>query len=301
MKKVCSFLLALCMLLSLGIGSAFAANEPTIKSAEEFQELLQKADAGDVDAMVRVGTVYSRGNFNSGVTRDFSLALQYFLKAADAGNTDVLMNIATIFEKGSAGSRDLERAYHYYKLAADAGIAGAQEKTLEPQFAVFHWKDNAALLAGKLGVYENIVGRDTMPYYLDTPVLDCGALTMELAMMNYSGWPFGEYGVFAQDLDGKWVELGRFQIAQSQTDGEAKTYDFVFPQPLSFRALAVVILEKGMDFTLYHADNFYVDKANVSAYSDTLPAPVFTPSEEQFPIIASHVYTSEYVNPWPVG
>lgn len=300
MKRAFSLLLALCMLLTLGI-SAHAENAPAVSSAEEFQELLQKADAGDVNAMVRVGTIYSRGNFKSGITRDFSLALQYFLKAADAGNTDVLMNIANIYEKGSAGSRDPEKAYHYYKLAADAGIAGAEEKTLEPQYAVFHWKDNAAVLTGKLGVYESIVGRDTMPFYLDTPVLDCGALTMELAMMNYSGWPFGEYGVFAQDLNGSWVELGRFQITQDQTDGEATTYDFIFPQPLSFRALAVVILEKGMDFTLYHADNFYVDKTNVSAYSDTLPAPVFTPSEEQFPIISSHVTYSEYVNPWPVG
>ena len=298
MKKTFSLLLALCMLLSLGI-SAHAGNTPAVSSAEEFQELLQKADAGDVDAMVRVGTIYSRGNFNSGVSRDFSLALQYFLKAADAGSKDVLMNIATIYEKGSAGERNPEAAYQYYKLAADAGIAGAEEKTQEPQFALYHWKDNAALLSGKLGAYENIVGRSTMPFYLDTPVLDCSALTMELAMMNHSGWPFGEYGVFAQNLDGKWVELGRFQIKQDQTDGEARTYDFVLSQPISFRALAVVILEKGMDFTLYHADNFYVDKTIVSAYSDTLPAPVFTPSEEQFPIISSHVYTSEYVNPWP--
>jgi len=300
MKRALTLLLALCLLLSLGIG-AHAANAPTVSSAEEFQELLQKADAGDAAAMAKVGTVYYRGNFNSGVTRDFTLALQYFLKAADAGNTDVLMNIATIYDKGSAGDKNPERAYHYYKLAAEAGIPGAEEKTLEPQFSVFHWKDNAALLAGKLGVYENIAGRDIMPYYLDAPVVDCSALTMELAMMNYSGWPFGEYGVFAQDMDNKWVELGRFQIEKSQTDGELRTYDFVFPQPLSFRALAVVITEQGMDFTLYHADNFYVDKVNVSSYSETLPAPVFTPSEEQFPIITSHVYTSEYVNPWPIG
>ena len=33
--------------------------------------------------------------------------------------------------------------------------------------ATFHWKDNAAMLTGKLGVYENVVGRDTMPFYLD--------------------------------------------------------------------------------------------------------------------------------------
>jgi len=301
MKRALTLLLALCLLLSLGVG-AHAANAPTVASAEEFQELVQKADAGDVEAMVRVGTVYSRGNFNSGITRDFSLALQYFLKAADAGNTDVLMNIATIYDKGSTGEKNPERAYHYYKLAADAGIAGAAEKTLEPQFAVFHWKDNAALLGGKLGVYETVAGRsDAMPFYLDAPVVDCTALTMELVMMNYSGWPFGEYGLFAQTLDGNWVDLGRIQIEKSQTNGEARTYEFVFPQPLSFRALALIITEQGMDFTLYHADNFYVDKSNVSAYSDTLPAPVFTPSEEQFPIISSHVATTAYVNPWPVG
>ena len=47
----------------------------------------------------------------------------------------------------------------------------------------------------------------------------------------------------------------------------------------------------------------YLDlmEAAVSAYSDTLREPVFNPSDAQFPVISSHVYTSAYVNPYPAG
>lgn len=300
MKRVFALLLALCVLLSLSV-SAYAATAPAVKSAEEFEEMLQKAEGGDADAMATVGTVYYRGNYNAGITRDFASALEWFEKAAEAGNKTVLMDLATIYDKGTAGVRNLDKAYTYYKQAEEAGFEGAKEKTEEPRFAAFHWKDNAALLAGKLGGYETIKGRDSMPLYLDAPVVDCSLITMELAIMDFSGWPFGQYGLFAQDLNGEWIELGRFQIEQFQASADARTYSFPLDQPVSFRALAVVIMEKGMDFTLYHADNFYVDKANLSSYSDTLPAPAFTASEEQFPVISTHVYSSAWVNPYPAG
>ena len=301
MKNAISILLAICMLLPLTLSTAFADSGPTVQSAEEFEALMQKAQNGDAAAMAAVGTVYYRGSFHAGITRDFALAREWFEKAAAAGSTDVLMNLASIYEKGSSGERNMEKAYTCYKMAAEAGVAGAAEKLKDPVFAVFVWKENSAKLTGRLGDTEMIAGRDIMPLYLDAPLVDCSAISMELCMLNYSGWPFGLYALYGKDQAGTWKELGRFQIEKYQADGEIRTYDFPLAEPGTFVALAVVIIEDGMDFTLYHSAEYYVDKGAVSAYSETLPQPVCKPSDAEYPVISSHVYTSAYVNPYPAG
>lgn len=301
MKKAIAILLVLCMLVPLTLSTAFADNAPAVQSAEEFEALVQKAQSGDAAAMAAVGTVYYRGSFHAGVTRDFAQAREWFEKAAAAGDKDVLMSLASIYEKGSSGEKNPEKAYNCYKMAAEAGIAGAEEKLKNPAFAVFVRKDNSAKLTGRLGEAVTIAGRDIMPFYLDAPLVDCSAISMELCMLNYSGWPFGLYALYGMDQTGAWKELGRFQIEKYQADGEVRTYDFQLAEPGTFTALAVVIIEDGMDFTLYHSAEYYVDKGAVSAYSETLPRPVFKASDAECPVVSSHVYTSAYVNPYPVG
>ena len=71
--------------------------------------------------------------------------------------------------------------------------------------------------------------------------------------------------------------------------------------PISFKALAVVLLEDGMDFNLVHEDTYYVDKACLSEYSDTVLPSTFTPSGAQYPENAASFATSAYVNPYPEG
>ena len=301
MKRMFALLLALCLLLSLGAGSACAENAPTVQSAEEFQALLQKAEGGDAAAMALVGMVYYRGSYKAGVSRDFGRALNWFELAAEGGRTDVLMHIATIYEKGSAGNRNPERAYEYYRKAADAGIPGAEEKLADPAFASFRWKENSVKLMGSLGSYEKIANRDIMPFYPDTPLVDCSLITMELVMLEYTGWPFGLYALYGQDTTGAWKELGRFQIEKYQADGEVRSYQFPLDTPQTLTGLAVVIIEDGMEFTLRHSADYYAEKTAVSTYSAELRAPDFTPSAEQFPLITSRVATAAYVNPFPGG
>ena len=301
MKKGIAILLVFCMLLPFTLSTAFADSAPTVQSAEEFEALMQKAQSGDAAAMAAVGTVYYRGSFHAGVTRDFALAQEWFEKAAAAGSKDVLMNLASLYEKGSAGEKNLEKAYTYYKMAAEAGNADAAEKLKDPAFALYVWKENSAKLTGRLGETTLIAGRDIQPFYLDAPIVDCSAISMELCMLEYSGWPFGLYALYGMDQTGSWKELGRFQIEKYQADGEIRMYDFPLAEPGTFVALAVVIIEDGMDFTLYHSAEYYVDKGAVSAYSETLPQPVFKPSDAEYPVISSHVYTSAYVNPYPAG
>lgn len=303
MKKTLSFLLALCMLVSLALTVGAAPAFAAVKSAEEFEQLRQKAESGDAAAMADVANVYYRGNYNSGISRDFGQALSWFLRAADAGNTDVYLTIANIYEKGSAGERNPAQAYDWYKKAADLGSKEAEERIADPIFADYRWKDNAAVLTGTLGEYGNLGGRYGTPFYLDQPVLDCTMITMQLRFIQWRGWPFGLYGLFAQTLNGDWVEVERFQIEkyQGEEGAEPRTYEFRPQSPLSFKALGVVLLEDGMDFNLQHEDLYYVDKALLGEYSDTILPSSFTPSNAQYPENSAMFVTSAYSNPYPDG
>lgn len=299
MKKILSFLLALCLLIPLGVTPAFAA----VSSPEEFEQLKQKAEAGDAAAMADVANAYYRGSYNAGVSRDFAQALSWFLRAADAGNADVYMSIATIYEKGSAGEFSLEKAYDWLKKAAEAGSSDAEERLQTEAFAAFHWKDNAVALTGTLGEYGVCGGRYGTPFYLDKPVTDCPLINLEMRFVNYRGWPFGLYGLFAQTLNGDWIEVSQFQIEKYQAEegAEPRLYSFQPASPISFKALAVVLLEDGMDFNLVHEDTYYVDKACLSEYSDTVLPSTFAPSGAQYPENAASFATSAYVNPYPEG
>lgn len=299
MKKILSFLLVLCMLIPLCTVPAFAA----VSSAEEFEQLKQKAEAGDAAAMAEVANIYYRGNYNSGISRDFAQALSWFLRAAEAGNTDVYMTIATIYDKGSTGERNLEKAYDWYKKAGELGSSEAEERLQDAVFADYRWKDNATALTGTLGEYGIYGGRYGTPFYLDKPVVDCPLINLELRFVNYRGWPFGLYGLFAQTLSGDWIEVSRFQIEKFQAEegAEPRLYEFHPAAPISFKALAVVLLEDGMDFNLVHEDTYYVDKAFLSEYSDTVLPPAFTPSGAQYPENAATFTTSAWVNPYPEG
>lgn len=299
MKKILSFLLVICMLIPLAATPAFAA----VGSAEEFEQLKQRAEGGDAAAMAEVGNCYYLGNYAGGVERDFSQALSWFLRAADAGDTSVYINIASIYEKGTAGERSIDKAYDWLKRAAGLGSKQAEERLAEPVFATLRWKDDSAVLTGQLGEYGNLGGRYGTPFYLDKPVMDCSLITLQLGFIQYRGWPFGMYGLFAQTLNGDWVEIDRFQIEKYQAEegAEPRNYQFQMATPLSFRALSVVLLEDGMDFNLVHEDFYYVDKNCLGEYSDKVYPATFTPSGKQYPENASSYSSTAYVNPYPEG
>ena len=309
MKKVLCVLLAICMLIPLAVTPAFAA----VQSAEEFEQLRQKAEGGDASAMEEVANVYYRGNYKSGVSRDFSQALDWFLRAADAGNTNVYVTIATIYEKGSAGVRDLEKAYEWYQRAAENGSQEALEATQKEIFQGGQTQNGQTQggqgnndvynLTGTLGEFGTLGGRSGTPFYLDRPVIDCPRIVLQLAIIEYRGWPFGLYGLYAMNMSGSWVELSRFQIEKSQAGegAEPRTYTFDLSSPQSFKALAVVLLEDGMDFDLVHADSFIVDRQYVSEYTATVPAPAFVASGMEYPKNSASFSMGAWVNPYPIG
>ena len=299
MKKVLCLLLAICMLIPLAVTPAFAA----VQSAEEFEQLRQKAEGGDASAMEEIANAYYRGSYNSGISRDFSQALTWFLRAADAGNTNVYLTIATIYDRGSAGKVDLEKAYDWFSRAAENGSQEAAEAMNQEKFSSFRWKDSVTTLTGTLGEFGTLGGRTGTPFYLDKPVVDCTRIALTLSIIEYRGWPFGLYGLYAMNMSGNWVELSRFQIEKSQAEegAEPRTYAFELPSPQSFKALAVVLLEDGMDFDLVHADSFSVDRQYVSEYSATVPAPAFVASGMEYPRNSASFSMGAWVNPYPFG
>lgn len=314
MKRATIIFLSLCMLFSLFTGAAASAEDTTQPVQETVAEpapqitdystvsldqAIRDAESGNTDAMAYLGNLYYLGNYKLGITRDFSKALEWFVKAAPAGDGNVLFNIARIYERGSAGERDMETAFEWYTKAAAAGNAEAQAAIDSDAYKTIRWKANSTALKGCLAEQEMIGTGYAMPFYLETPVVDCDMISMDLRIVEVkNGWPYGRYALWALNMDDEWTEVTRFQIEKFQEDGEPRNYEFELETPVSFKALAVCLSESGMEFGLVHDDLFYVDSACVSSYSNTIPAPAFKATMEEYPFLSSRVSFSAYANPY---
>lgn len=87
--------------------------------AEDVRDLAA-AQAGDVDAMLRVAYQYRDD------AKDYPNALYWFRKAADLGNIAAVDNVGWMTEVGWGTHKDLEKARTLYQQAADAGHPQAQ-------------------------------------------------------------------------------------------------------------------------------------------------------------------------------
>ncbi len=145
-------------------GAAFSANVMLAQGfggkariPEGFDNLLQKADAGDADAQFAIGDAYFEGkiiaqDYNKkaveyykraaashhppallslgichahgfGVERSMNKAIRLWLAAADLGDRDAMHNIANAYLRGTGVPRDFDAAIRWYKLSAAAGCA----------------------------------------------------------------------------------------------------------------------------------------------------------------------------------
>ncbi len=297
MKRAMILLLSLCVVFSLFTCSAFAEGY----SADSVDQAIRDAESGNGAAMAYLGNLYYLGNYKQNVTRDFNKALEWFLKAADAGAADkeVLFNIARIYERGAAGEKDLEAAFEWYSKAAAAGSSEAQTAIEDEMYKTIRWKANSASLKGQLGEREMIGSGYAMPFYLDAPVENCDMISMDLRIVEVkNGWPYGGYALWTLGLNDKWTEAARFQIEKFQQDGEPRNYEFNLDNPISFKAIAVCLSEDGMEFGLVHEALFFVESSKVTAYSEAIPKPSFTPAAEEYPELSSQVSFSAYANPY---
>lgn len=84
--------------------------------AAEVKALIARADAGDADAQLRVGSAYDTG---SGAPRSEKKAMRYYLMAADQGNAEAQNSLGSILQ----AEKRYPEALAWYQRAADQGHA----------------------------------------------------------------------------------------------------------------------------------------------------------------------------------
>lgn len=80
--------------------------------------LQERADTGDVSAMVRLGNLYQRGE---GIDRDIDKAVVLFLSAAESGHAEAQFNLGNMYLLGEGVPLDEAWALTFYRLAAKQG------------------------------------------------------------------------------------------------------------------------------------------------------------------------------------
>ena len=80
------------------------------------KKLIEWADAGDADAMFKVGTIYLNGD---GTEQDYSKAIEYFTKAAKMDYKDADYQLGKIYRDGIGVEQDYSKAIDYFKKAAN--------------------------------------------------------------------------------------------------------------------------------------------------------------------------------------
>lgn len=90
---------------------------------EELKKLEEKAQEGDVEAMVIVGDCYNRGIYTH---KNDSLAHKFYEMAANQGHAEAAFMIALDYLYGYGVKKDKTLAANYLRKAADKGVANAQ-------------------------------------------------------------------------------------------------------------------------------------------------------------------------------
>lgn len=116
----------------LDAGSADNPTEPPSKPSAEtgsnasIAQIEAAANAGDANAMNRMGLIY--GNGRDGVPADYAKALDWYRKSADAGNNDARANLGVMYELGQGTQTDSPKAIELYKSAAANGSSFAMTR-----------------------------------------------------------------------------------------------------------------------------------------------------------------------------
>jgi hypothetical protein len=122
---------AVVLVASLACGAAPGAEDEPVSSnstgnldVEEeqvplsFEELLEQAEQGDVEAQWNLGLMYANGE---GVPEDDEEAVRLFRLAADQGNANGQYRLGLMYVNGEGVPEDDEEAVRWWRLAADQG------------------------------------------------------------------------------------------------------------------------------------------------------------------------------------
>ena len=94
-------------------------------------------------------------------------------------------------------------------------------------------------------------------FYLTTPIKNCTYLKMELTVTECSGFPYGNWYLYAKDLSDHWNHIEAFRIEKDVVMGRLYTYVFRFSDPQSFKALAITMQDRGNEYSITYDLSFY--------------------------------------------
>jgi len=99
-----------------------------------FNKWIGLAGGGDVYAQVNIATMYKKG---LGVAKDLNEAFRWTDMAAEAGNSDAQNNLGEMFEFGYGITKDLNKADMWFTIASNNGNSRALENkiTIEKQMS----------------------------------------------------------------------------------------------------------------------------------------------------------------------
>lgn len=92
-------------------------------SQQEFNLMLEKAEAGDAEAQAKLGLMYAEGK---GVAKDAAKAVEWFRKAAEAGSAKGQAALGWMYDDGEGVARDAAKAAEWYRKSAEQGNRFAQ-------------------------------------------------------------------------------------------------------------------------------------------------------------------------------
>ena len=100
-------------------------------------------------------------------------------------------------------------------------------------------------------------GVNTNIYELYEPVTDCVGFSIDVAIVEYTGNPFGKWYVYARDLSGKWGIIAEYVMEKEQA-GQFQSFTFDMSEPVTFDALTIV-----EEQNVYHSVSSQIDFYNV--------------------------------------
>ena len=95
----------------------------TVLVAGELETIKKAAEQGDVEAQLKLGTMYAQGE---GVPEDDTKAVYWFHQAAEQGFVKAQLYLGIMYDNGLGVAEDVTKAVHWYRLAAEQGNAEAQ-------------------------------------------------------------------------------------------------------------------------------------------------------------------------------
>ena len=98
---------------------AFCRTLPPDSQEGLMKSVMKRVEADDAEAIFNVGMYYSRGM--NGYPQSYTKALTLYHRAAELGSADAYCSIGSVYYNGEGVEINLERANHYYELAAMGG------------------------------------------------------------------------------------------------------------------------------------------------------------------------------------